>query len=139
MLKRYAVPLAIAGLLAVQVAATCQAATTVISVSVNGRLVRAVSPGTRINVLVAPLPELRQDYCLGLASAIDRSGLPVSLGRVVRDFDGVGRLKTVIPLRLLPAEPAGPYLLFVGRCTPIAPDRPFLARLIIHIAPAVRA
>lgn len=139
MLKRYAVPSALAGLLATQSPAACWAAAVVISVSVNGHMVRAVSPGTRINVLVAPLPQLRQDYCLGLASAIDRSGLPVSLGRVVRDFDGVGHLKTVIPPRLLPAEPAGPYLLFVGRCTPIAPDHPFLARLIIHIAPAARS
>lgn len=139
MLKRLALPCTLAALLAAQSLATCQAATPVISVSVHGHLVRAVSPGTRINVLVAPLPALRQDYCLGLASAIDRFGLPVSLGRVVRDLDGVGRLKTVIPPRLLPAEPAGPYLLFVGRCTPIAPDRPFLARLTIHIAPAAHS
>jgi len=61
---------------------------------------------------------------------------PVSLGRVARDAQGMGRIAATVPPRLLPAEPAGPYLLFVGVCTPIAPDRPFVARATIRIVPA---
>jgi hypothetical protein len=103
------------------------------AVSVNGHAVHTVTPGTRISVTVTLLPEPHHAYCLGLASAIDRYGLPVSLGHFVRGSDGSGRLKATIPARLFPAEPAGPFLLFVGTCTPIAPDRPFIARTIIRI------
>lgn len=106
------------------------------AVSLNGRAAHVFTPGARISVTVWALPPAHQPYCLGLASAIDRAGLPVSLGRVARDRHGVGRVAAIIPSRLFPAEPAGPYLLFVGACTPIAPDRPFYARTMIRILPA---
>jgi len=105
------------------------------AVMLNGRVAGSLTPGARINVVVRALPTTRRGYCLGLASAIDRAGLPVSLGRVVRGHDGVGRITATVPLRLFPAEPAGPYLLFVGVCTPIAPDRPFIARATVMIVP----
>jgi len=105
------------------------------AVSVNGRAVTTLTPGLHIGVVVRGLPAPRGAYCLGLASAIDRYSLPVSLGRVARDAQGTGRITAVVPPRLFPAEPAGPYLLFVGVCTPIAPDRPFVARTTIRIVP----
>jgi len=42
------------------------------------------------------LPPARRAYCLGLASVIDRYGLPVSLGRLTRDSAGVGRVAATI-------------------------------------------
>lgn len=95
----------------------------------------ALTPGQRIGVTVRGLPRAYRPYCLGLASAIDRYSLPVSLGRVARDAQGTGRITAVLPPRLFPAEPAGPYLLFVGMCTSVAPDRPFVARTMIRIVP----
>jgi len=105
-------------------------------VSAHGRVVETLTPGLRIGVTVRGLPATQRGYCLGLASAIDRYSLPVSLGRVARAAPGMGRSAATVPPRLLPAEPAGPYLLFVGVCTPIAPDRPFVARATIRIVPA---
>lgn len=130
--------LSLAAALALAVALPCRAATAspTMAISVAGRLARVLTPGAHISVVVSPLPEQRHDYCLGLISAIDRYGLPLNLGRLVRDLSGAGRVQAVIPARLFPAEPAGPFVLFVGTCTPIAPDRPFLARTAIHIVPS---
>lgn len=113
-----------------------RAATVRMAISVDGHAARVVTPGTHIDVTVSMLPEVRHAYCLGLASAIDRFGLPVTLGQFIRDVRGSGRIKAVIPLRLFPAEPVGPFLLFVGTCTPVAPDRPFLAHSLIRIVPS---
>lgn len=112
-----------------------RAATATMSISVDGRPAGLFSPGMRISVTVSVLPVAHHAYCLGLASAIDRYSLPVSLGQLVRNLSGSGRIRATIPTRLFPAEPAGPFLLFVGTCTPIAPDRPFLTRAIIRIVP----
>lgn len=117
-------------------ATPCAAKAAAMAVSVNGHAAHVFTPGTRISVTVWALPSTRHAYCLGLASAIDRAGLPVSLGRVARNQHGMGRVAAVIPPHLFPAEPAGPYLLFVGTCTPIAPDRPFIARAMVRILPA---
>ncbi len=106
-------------------------------VSANGHATATLTPGLRIGVTVRGLPVPRRPYCLGLASAIDRYSLPVSLGRIARDEQGTGRITATVPPRLFPAEPAGPYLLFVGSCTTIAPDRPFVARITIRIVPAL--
>jgi len=132
--------LALAALVALVLEATgfvrAEAETTM-AVSVNGRAVTTLTPGVHIGVVVRGLPVLasRGAYCLGLASAIDRYSLPVSLGRVARDAQGTGRIVAIVPPRLFPAEPTGPYLLFIGTCTPIAPDRPFVARTTIRIVP----
>lgn len=134
-MTRRLLPIALACVLSLCSAQVCRAAAPALAISVHGRAVGALTPGMRINVVVRPLPPARHAYCLGLASAIDRAGLPVSLGRIALDLHGGGHLLTTIPPRLFPAEPAGPFLLFVGTCTPIAPDRPFLARTIIHIVP----
>jgi hypothetical protein len=117
------------------VAAPAPVATTM-AVSVHGHSAGALTPGLRIDVTVRALPRAFRPYCLGLASAIDRYSLPVSLGRVERDTQGTGRVTAIVPPRLLPAEPAGPYLLFVGMCTSVAPDRPFVARTMVRIVPA---
>lgn len=123
--------------LVLEATASVQArAAATMAVSVNGRAAATLTPGVHIGVVVRGLPAPRGTYCLGLASAIDRYSLPVSLGRVTRDAQGTGRIAAVVPPRLFPAEPAGPYLLFVGTCTPIAPDRPFVARTTIRIVPA---
>ncbi len=106
------------------------------TVSANGHSAGALTPGLRIGVTVRALPPAYRPYCLGLASAIDRYSLPVSLGRVERDAQGTGHITAVVPPRLFPAEPAGPYLLFVGVCTSVAPDRPFVARATVRIVPA---
>ncbi len=95
------------------------------TVSANGHVVETLTPGLRIGVTVRGLPATRRAYCL-----------PVSLGRVARDPQGTARVTATVPPRLFPAEPPGPYLLFVGVCTAIAPDRPFVARTTIHIVPA---
>ncbi|MDQ2830902.1 MAG: hypothetical protein M3Y74_17885 [Chloroflexota bacterium] len=108
---------------------------TTMAVSANGGSAGPLTPGQRIGVTVRGLPQAYRPYCLGLASAIDRYSLPVSLGRVERDAQGTGRITAVVPPRLFPAEPAGPYLLFVGVCTSVAPDRPFVARTMIRIVP----
>ncbi len=115
--------------------ATAPVATTM-AVSANGHSAAALTPGLRIGVTVRGLPAAYRPYCLGLASAIDRYSLPVSLGRVERDAQGTGRITAIVPPRLFPAEPAGPYLLFVGVCTSVAPDRPFVARAMVRIVPA---
>lgn len=130
-------PLTDSGAAAMPVTATATAiATTTMAIDTGGRAAGPMTPGMRLAVTVQMLPAARHAYCLGLASTIDRYSLPVSLGRITRDVNGVGRVATTIPLRIFPAEPAGPFLLFVGTCTLIAPDRPFLARTIITIVPA---
>lgn len=121
--------------LALILSVPCQASAAM-AVSLRGHPARTLTPGARISVTVRALPAARHAYCLGLASAIDRASLPLNLGHVARDRRGVGRIVATIPARLLPAEPAGPYLLFVGTCTPVAPDRPFVARTMIRIVPA---
>lgn len=110
-----------------------------IAVSAHGHAIGTLTPGLRFGVVVRGLPAAARPYCLGLASMIDHYSLPVSLGQVARDPSGTGRLTTIVPPRLFPAEPAGPYLLFVGVCTAIAPDRPFVARTTVRIVPAQKA
>jgi hypothetical protein len=132
---RHLAPIALAGILLI-IAQPCAAVSPRMHVSVRGHAVEALTPGMRIDVAVEALPPATHDYCVGLASAVDRSGLPLNLGRVLRDRLGTGRLAATIPVRLFPAEPAGLFLLFVGTCTPVAPDRPFVARTMVHILPA---
>jgi hypothetical protein len=114
----------------------CVAASPRLHISAKGHAVEAFTPGMRVDVAVEALPPAPHAYCVGLASAVDRAGLPLNLGRVLRDSLGTGRLVATIPPRLFPAEPAGLFLLFVGTCTSVAPDRPFVARTMIRILPA---
>ncbi len=96
-----------------------------------------LTPGQHIDVRISGAALRRsQAYCLGLVSMIDRYSLPVNLGRVVVAPSGAGSVSTSIPANLLPAEPAGPFMLFVGACTSIAPDRPFVATTTVRIVRA---
>jgi hypothetical protein len=133
---RRALPLVVAGLTALLPLAHVRAAAPAMVVAPARDVAGPLTPGMRIGVTIRALPPTRRAYCLGLASAIDRYGLPVSLGRVTRDSAGVGRVVATIPPRLFPAEPSGPFLLFVGTCTPVAPDRPFLAQTVVKIVPS---
>jgi len=94
-----------------------------------------LTPGEHFRVIVQrlPRPRARHRYCLGLASALDRGSLPLNLGQVHQTADGRGDILAMVPSRLIPAEPPGPYLLFVGACTSIAPDRPFVAQTMVTI------
>jgi len=132
---RHLAAVAVAGVF-LAIARPCAAAAPRLHISVKGHAVEALTPGMRIDVAVEALPPAPHAYCVGLASAVDRAGLPLNLGRVLRDSAGTGRLAATIPARLFPAEPAGLFLLFVGTCTPVAPDRPFVARTMIRILPA---
>lgn len=97
----------------------------------------ALTPGQHIDVHISgTVLQRRHAYCLGLVSMIDRYSLPVNLGRVVVATSGSGSVSTSIPANLLPAEPAGPFMLFVGACTSIAPDRPFVATTTVRIVSA---
>ncbi len=135
---RRALPLVVAGLTALLPLTRAHAAAPAMVVVPAGHVAGPLTPGMHIGVTVRVLPSARRAYCLGLASAIDRYGLPVSLGRLTRDSAGVGRVAATIPARLFPAEPSGPFLLFVGTCTPVAPDRPFLAQTIVKIVPSAQ-
>jgi len=95
----------------------------------------SLTPGEHVRVTVQrlPRPRAQHHYCLGLASALDRGSLPLNLGQVHQTADGRGEVLAMVPLRLIPAEPPGPYLLFIGACTSIAPDRPFVAQTMVTI------
>jgi hypothetical protein len=88
----------------------------------QGHPVHLLAPGAGFVVVVAGIGEPHNSYCLGLASLRDRYGLPVSLGVFRPVDDGVMAVQATVPLRVFPAEPPGPFLLFVGRCTNVAPD-----------------
>ncbi len=116
-------------------ATTTAAARTPIAMGSRGHVAYMLTPGEHFRVIVQRLPRLQAQhrYCLGLASALDRGSLPLNLGQVHQTADGRGDVLAMVPPRLIPAEPPGPYLLFVGACTSIAPDRPFVAQTIVTI------
>ncbi len=117
-------------------AATATATTrTPIAIGSHGHTMYLLRPGERIRVVAQRLPRSQgqRHYCLGLASALDRGSLPLNLGQVHQTADGAGDVLATVPPRLIPAEPPGPYLLFVGVCTSIAPDRPFVAQTMVTI------
>ncbi len=116
-------------------ATTMAAARTPIAMGSRGHVAYTLTPGEHFWVIVQWLPRPRADqrYCLGLASALDRGSLPLNLGQVHQTADGRGDVLATIPPHLIPAEPPGPYLLFVGACTSIAPDRPFVAQTMVTI------
>ncbi len=116
-------------------ATTTATARTPIAMGSHGHVAYTLTPGEHVRVTVQRLPRLQAQhrYCLGLASALDRGSLPLNLGQVHQTADGRGDVLTMVPSRLIPAEPPGPYLLFVGACTSIAPDRPFVAQIMVTI------
>lgn len=83
-------------------------------------------PGEQIGVATGHLPA--GALCVGLASRLDRSGLPLNLGRM-----RWGHATVTIPARLLQGEPEGAYLLFVGQCAGATVDTPIVASTTIGI------
>jgi hypothetical protein len=92
----------------------------------------AYTAGTGIVVTVANLPRPAATLCVGLASLIDRGGLPLNLGRLSQTTLHAGELHTRIPAGLIGPEPPGPYLLFVGDCATPAPTGEY-AHTVISI------
>ncbi len=99
-------------------------------VTVDGHSRAMLYPGSVVTVTarVATGPWA----CVGLASMIDHGSLPLDLGPVKR-IHGLAVAVVTIPGRLLTAEPEGAYLLFIGSCASVAPDRPIVASSIIGI------
>ncbi|GAC1394887.1 MAG: hypothetical protein NVSMB65_13170 [Chloroflexota bacterium] len=83
--------------------------------------VRSFAAGSGIDIQVVNLPRPGGTFCVGLASLIDRGGLPLNLGRLHARGARGGTLSTRIPAGLIGPEPAGPFLVFVGDCTSPAP------------------
>ena len=77
--------------------------------------------GARILIRAGPLPRPPHTFCVGLASLLDRGGLPINLGRLQAAGRRTGTLLARIPAGLIGPEPPGPYLVFVGDCTVPAP------------------
>lgn len=102
----------------------------------GGLRVHLLAPGASFSVLSTSLGAARTTYCLGLVSLRDRYGLPVSLGIFRPASDGLMAVSARVPLAVFPAEPPGPFLLFAGRCTAVAPDG-MLASAAVTILPAV--
>jgi hypothetical protein len=94
-----------------------------------------LAPGATITVQTSGLGTVRGAYCLGLTSLRDRYGIPVNLGTLLPVDAGQMTLDVTIPLKVFPAEPPGPFLLFVGHCTNVAPDG-VLARVTVQIVQA---
>src|SRR5271165_6525976 len=84
-----------------------------------------LSPGATIQVVAQNLPPAPRGYCLGLVSLRDRYGIPVSLGAFHHTGSRTWSVLARVPRNVFPAEPAGPFLLYAGRCTSVAPDGNF--------------
>lgn len=99
---------------------------------------RRLSPGSSFQVVVRGLQAMPAGgYCLGMASLRDRYGIPVTLG-ALRATGGQLGVRATIPSALFPAEPPGPFLLFVGQCTTVAPEGLY-ASMRVTILPADRS
>ena len=93
---------------------------TTIQILREGAPVRLLAPGAEFVVRAGGLG-LPSGLCLGMASLRDPGGIPISLGSF-RAEGGSLAVHARVPLSVFPAEPPGPFLLFVGRCTDVAPD-----------------
>ena len=89
----------------------------------DARAPRQLTPGSSFQVLVRGLrTPPAGGYCLGMASLRDRYGIPVTLGALRQSAGGQFAAHATIPSAVFPAEPPGPFLLFVGQCTSVAPE-----------------
>lgn len=104
-----------------------------IQAAASAHLPTAYGPGDAI-ALIATQPATRQPVCAGLASLRDPYGIPMSLGRLRAVGHGLLHLLTHLPTRVLPAEPAGPFLVYIGTCATPAPMGEF-AHIVINIQP----
>ena len=98
--------------------------------------VDVLAPGAPFAAQVRGVPQPSGGLCLGLASLRDPYAIPVSLGTFQPDASGTPTLQATVPQRLFPAEPAGPFLLYVGRCTTVAPDGDYADTVIPIVAAA---
>jgi hypothetical protein len=96
----------------------------------EGRQVQVLVPGASVTAVVTGLSGSQMHYCLGLASLADRDGVPVALGEFRPGDDGVMLARARVPLNVFPGEPAGPYILFAGRCTNVAPSGNYAAAIV---------
>ncbi len=96
----------------------------------EGRQVQVLVPGASVVAVVTGLSGSQMRYCLGLASLADRDGIPVTLGEFRPGDDGVMLARARVPLNVFPGEPAGPYILFAGRCTNVAPSGNYAAAIV---------
>jgi hypothetical protein len=87
-------------------------------------------PGMPFTASVQGLRAMGTPYCLGLTSLQDRYGIPVTLG-VLHPTVGGLQVAVRVPQRVFPAEPPGPFLLFVGRCTDVAPEGIFGSTIVL--------
>jgi hypothetical protein len=87
----------------------------------DGRPVGVLIPGATVEAVATGLDGKRARYCLGLASLGDRYGVPVTLASFHPVDDGVMVARARVPLHVFPAEPTGPFLMYAGRCTDVAP------------------
>ena len=105
----------------------------------DARAPRQLTPGSSFQVLVRGLrTPPAGGYCLGMASLLDRYGIPVTLGALEPSAEGQLVARATIPSAVFPAEPPGPFLLFVGQCTSVAPEGLY-AGIKVTILPAVHA
>ncbi len=88
----------------------------------EGRQVEVLVPGASVVAVATGLSGSQMRYCLGLASLADRYGVPVTLAEFRPGDDGVMLARARVPLNVFPGEPAGPYILFAGHCTNVAPS-----------------
>ena len=91
----------------------------------EGRQIQVLVPGASVVAVATGLAGNQMHYCLGLASLADRYGIPVTLAEFRSGDDGVMLARARVPLNVFPGEPAGPYILFAGRCTNVAPSGNF--------------
>jgi hypothetical protein len=96
----------------------------------EGRQVQVLVPGATVVAVATGLGGSEMHYCLGLASVADRYGIPITLGEFRPGDDGVMLARARVPLNMFPAEPAGPYILFAGRCTHVAPSGNYAAAIV---------
>lgn len=110
------------GVASATASARVQRAIPMVQIMHNHQLVGVLAPGAPFTVQVRGMVQQPGGLCVGLASLRDPYAIPVSLGTLQPEGSGLLTLQATVPQRLFPAEPAGPFLLYVGRCTTVAPD-----------------
>jgi hypothetical protein len=115
--------------------ATARASDLELHVLYQNRATRLLTPGTPFVAIARGSLAAPGRYCLGLTSMRDRYGIPVSVGTFRPLGSGVMVAQALVPTRVFPAEPPGAFLLFVGRCTDVAPDGIYGA-ITVTIMPA---
>lgn len=101
----------------------------------EGHPVTVLAPGASFTAQVRGVAQQPAGLCLGLASLLDPYAVPVTLGIFQQASTGALTVQATVPTRLFPAEPVGPFLLYAGRCSSVAPDGDY-ADIVIPIVQA---